>query len=229
MSCPVLPADLLSVVVSESSGAARFILIKPFIKLNTSHEEQKIVLFSCNLWQIFCGNGAFGGKALLDWHIQMKAKCVEGSLLYLFHIITEHIGNFHHEYCRIPWQPLIGPPHPSGEMMELDGRQTLGVRLHDEGGGGLITLLLPGTEPASQEGSPGPVWDEEDPARHISCAARSSLCATRHISSSVLNLNLCISFLSLWDPAGFHLQTQPLYSDGISWDFKYKRLKKTAQ
>ena len=44
--------------------------------------------------------------------------------------------------------------------MVLDERQTLGVRLRDErveGRGELITLLLPGTEPASQEGSPGPV------------------------------------------------------------------------
>lgn len=55
-------------------------------------------------------------------------------------------------------------------MMVLDGRQTLGVRLRDERGEEgreLITLLLPGTEPPSQEASPGPVWDEEDPARHI--------------------------------------------------------------
>lgn len=40
--------------------------------------------------------------------------------------------------------------HPSGEMMVLDGRQTLGVRLRDERGEEgreLITLLLPGTEP----------------------------------------------------------------------------------
>lgn len=54
--------------------------------------------------------------------------------------------------------------------MVLDGRQTLGVRLRDERGEEgreLITLLLPGTEPPSQEALPGPVWDEEDPARHI--------------------------------------------------------------
>lgn len=66
--------------------------------------------------------------------------------VYLFHIITVNISNFHREFCGVSWQALIALRHPSGEMMVLDGRQTLGVRLHD-GGGGLITLLLPGTEP----------------------------------------------------------------------------------
>lgn len=120
-----------------------------------------------------------GATACLDWHIQMKERSVERSAVYLFHIITENISNFHHECGSIPWQPLIELRHPSGEMMVLDRRQALGVRLRDERRGGgwgvqLITLLLLGTEHPStppplqsQEASSGPVWEEEDPARHI--------------------------------------------------------------
>lgn len=167
------------VMFNQSSDPAQFVLIKPVIKLNNScstREEGNCTFFSPSfslrqpLWNVCCEEASSRGEASLDWHVQMNEQSIERSGVYLFHIITVNISNFHHEYCSVPWQALIARRHPSGEMMVLDGRQTLGVRLRDERGEGgreLITLLLPGTEPPSREASPGPVWGEEDPARHI--------------------------------------------------------------
>lgn len=124
---------------NQSSGAAQLILIKPFIKPNNlcfTWEEGNCTFpqqFEKNLCR---GEPSSRGDACVDWHIQMNEQSIERSVVYLFHIITENISNFHHEYCGVPWQALIVLRHPSGEMMVLDGRQALGVRLRDEGGEG---------------------------------------------------------------------------------------------
>lgn len=110
---------------NESSGAARLILVKPFIKVNTlcfTWEEGNFTF----LESFFFGEPSPWSDACADWHIQMNEESIERFVLYLFHIITENIGNFHHEYCGVPWQALITLRHPSREMLVLDGRQTLG-------------------------------------------------------------------------------------------------------
>lgn len=114
------------------------------------------------------------GEASVDWHIQMNERSIERSGVYLFHIITVNISNFHHEYCSVPWQALIALPTSiggnDGIRREADSR---GEAPWWEGGGReganypFITRDRT-PHPPPQEASPGPVWDKEDPERHIS-------------------------------------------------------------